>query len=52
MRFLLDITPVIWDLYEQIMLRGGNSDPETERQMAMAIVRAAKDAQARRELES
>lgn len=49
MNFLLALTPVLWDLYEAIV-RGGAPDPELEHQLALRIVRAAKDAQARAEL--
>lgn len=48
MQFLLAITGPLWDLFEHLA-RTGNSDPELEKQIAMRIIRAAKDAQARRE---
>lgn len=50
MQFLLAITPAIWELYERIVSTGVSNDEE-ETHAAMLIVRAAKDFQARRELE-
>lgn len=50
MRFLLSITPALWDLYEHIT-RKGAKDEEQERQIAMRIVRDATYAQAREELD-
>lgn len=49
MRFLLALTGPLWDLFEHVMI-SGESDPEKERQLAMSIVREAKDARARQEL--
>lgn len=48
MQFLLALTGPLWNLFEHVV-REGDSDPEAERQLAMAIIRAAKDAQARKE---
>lgn len=49
MAFLAALTPVLWDIYEHFA-SGKPTDPETEKRLAMALVRAAKDAQARAEL--
>ncbi len=49
MQFLAVLAGPLFDLFEHVVLNGRPSDPETEKQLAMAIVRAAHDAKAREE---
>lgn len=48
MQFLASIAHVLWDLFEYV--EKGEEDPELEKQIAMNIIRASKDAQMKREL--
>lgn len=49
--FMTALMPILWDIYLHFQDNAGKpDDPERERQLAMRLVRAAKDAQARAEL--
>ena len=51
-QFLGFVVGLVEPLYELFVhVQSGKSDAELERQIAMTIVRAAKDEQARREIE-
>lgn len=50
MLFLAAIVQPLWELFEYLT-SGRGPDPELEKQLAMNIIRAAKDAQARAEIE-
>lgn len=46
--FVAALMPVMWDLF--VAYQQGAPDVDAERELALRIVRAAKDAQARREI--
>lgn len=47
-KFLVSMLPLLWDVYTHFA--AGKGDPEAEHQLALRVIRAAKDAQARAEL--
>jgi len=48
LRFLIPFTPDLIDLYDHV--QSGKNDPDYEQQIAMNIIRKAKDAQAKKEI--
>lgn len=48
-KFAMSMLPLLWEVYQHFA-SGAKSDAEAEHQLALRVIRAAKDAQARAEL--